>query len=518
MTFARTALVIGNSDYAAAPLSNPVNDATDIANKLRELDFDVTIITNASRRQMRRGIRDYSEALRTNGGVGLFYYAGHGMQIKGVNYLIPTDAEMRDEFEIPDETVSANSVLRALEDAGNDLNIVVLDACRDNPFAKSYRSTAESGLARMDAPGGSIIAYATAPGDVALDGNGRNGLYTKHLLTNMDKPGMPIEQMFKKVRIGVLVESGDQQTPWEESSLRSDFYFAPTKVYEVVIPDDGGKTGNALTSVPVAENPVKTIGPVKIGTVDSEKEVVASPSVPESAKPVKKTREQLADELLAKAARALDDYRLTTPEGDNALYYYREVLKVDPVNLDGHDGLQMITQRYITLAARELDSENPNKAQTFITRGLSIQPENYQLHKLQSQTEELKVQQASVAATPDPVPQPELLTEPAPEPEFASDPEAVPAAISDEFAAVKPAPSVGSTTVTADEETPESPEATTEVAEVQRSNTKTQGIKEDFKEDVGVFKKSIKDIGKSIKSGLFSGIFKKKNSGDKADK
>ena len=134
---ARTALVIGNGSYASAPLDNPVNDAADIAARLRTLGFEVDVLTDASRRDMRRAIRDYSEKLRQSGGVGLFYYAGHGMQIKGVNYLVPTDALMQNEFEIPDEAVSANSVLRAVEDAGNALNIVIPDACRDNPFARS---------------------------------------------------------------------------------------------------------------------------------------------------------------------------------------------------------------------------------------------------------------------------------------------------------------------------------------------------------------------------------------------
>ncbi len=481
MANARTALVIGNSDYETAPLTNPVNDATDIANKLRGLDFDVTILTNASRREMRRAVRDYSAALRETGGVGLFYYAGHGMQIKGVNYLVPTDAQMRDEFEIPDETVSANSVLRALEDAGNDLNIVVLDACRDNPFAKSYRSTAESGLARMDAPGGSIIAYATAPGDVAFDGTGRNGVYTKHLLDNMDKPGMPIEQMFKKVRIGVIGESAGQQTPWEESSLRADFYFSPAKVYEVVIPNDS-ENNEAPTSVPVTPEPEQiVIVPDTNGTLEEPGS---------TADPVVSSNQQQAELLLGKAARALDDYRLTTPKGDNALFYYREVLKVDPVNVQANDGLQMITMRYISLAEREIGYKNPNKAQTFINRGLSIQPENYQLQELQETTDQLKVEQASIAVEPEPEPESVL---PAAKPIEPAEQEVL-------FSEQEPEPEPA------------------KVAEVEQPEPKNKTMKDDIREDVDEFKKSISNLGKSIKTGLFGGLLKGKLSKSKNKK
>ena len=224
----KTALVIGNGEYQDAPLANPVNDATDMAQALRDLGFDVMALTNADRQTMREAIREFGEKLK-KGGVGLFYYAGHGMQIKGQNYLIPVKADIKAADEVEDESIDANSVLRKMETAGNDVNIIILDACRNNPFARSFRS-AEQGLAKMEGPVGSIIAYATAPGSTAYDGSGRNGLYTSHLLKAIKTPGLTIEEVFKHVRVAVRDETQGQQIPWESSSLTGNFQFIETSV------------------------------------------------------------------------------------------------------------------------------------------------------------------------------------------------------------------------------------------------------------------------------------------------
>lgn len=526
----RTALIIGNGDYPSAPLDNPVNDATDIARKLEALGFDVSVLTNSSRRDMRRAIREYSENLRRSGGVGLFYYAGHGMQIQGVNYLIPTDAVMASEFEIPDEAVSANSVLRAVEDAGNDLNIVILDACRDNPFARSYRS-ATRGLARMDAPGGSIIAYATAPGNVALDGDGRNGVYTKHLLNNMDKPGMPIEQMFKKVRIGVIDESQGKQTPWEESSLRSDFYFRPAEVYEVNVPDNRQDVPT-LSSQRVTPQPATD---TVTGRNNSEPELITpGPAKVAAARPAPEPSGSApgeADRLLSRAEAALNDYRLTTPKGDSALYYYRRVLEIDPVNLEAHDGLQMITRRYISLAEREIRNSNPKKARAFISRGMDIQPSNYQLSELEKQVDELEVRQAMLAARTESPATSEPIAEESPEdlPPLDPVPESAPPepAMSASLGASQPEPvaeeppvltqPVSSPSAPAQSAASPQPEtvpeptadATADMAAVDAPRSTTERMKQDFNRDVDEFKSSIKGIGSTLKSA-FGGFFDKK--------
>lgn len=224
----RTALVIGNADYTFSALINPLNDAKDMAEALRLLDFDVIERTNVDKKGMRQAIREFGAKLKDNGGVGFFYFAGHGMQIGGNNYLLPTDLAAKAAYEVEEDAVSANIVLRAMEAANNSINIVVLDACRNNPFAGKFRSMTR-GLSRMEGPSGSFMAFATAPGSVAADGNDSNGLYTKYLLQYMMKPGLPLESVFKKVRIAVEKETKGRQVPWESSSLKGDFYFIEKK-------------------------------------------------------------------------------------------------------------------------------------------------------------------------------------------------------------------------------------------------------------------------------------------------
>jgi len=221
----RLALVIGNGAYTSAPpLKNPPNDARDMAASLRTLGFDVTSGINVNQKDMKRLIRDFGLKLK-GGGSGLFYYAGHGVQSKGRNYLIPVDAEIQSEAEVEDSGVDASLVLNYMDDAQNGLNIVILDACRNNPFARSFRS-ANDGLAQVDAPTGTLIAYATAPGRVASDGTGQNGLYTSELLKQMQVPGLTVTDMFMRVRAEVMKQTGSKQVPWEASSLVGSFYFS----------------------------------------------------------------------------------------------------------------------------------------------------------------------------------------------------------------------------------------------------------------------------------------------------
>ena len=219
----RVALVIGNAAYPGAPLRNPVNDAKDMATTLRRLGFEVISKTDVTQKEMNRAIAQFGEKLRADT-VALFYYAGHGMQVRGKNYLIPIDAQIASEASARAETVDVDTVMDQL--AVSTMNIVVLDACRNNPFERKFRS-AGGGLAQMDAPRGSLIAYATAPGKVAADGEGRNGLYTRELLRHIQTPGLPLEAVFKRVRNAVMQGSGEAQTPWEASSLTGDFYFRP---------------------------------------------------------------------------------------------------------------------------------------------------------------------------------------------------------------------------------------------------------------------------------------------------
>ncbi len=225
----RVALVIGNAAYREAPLSNPVNDARSIAQVLREAGFVVIARENIDQRTMLAVLREFGDRLRA-GGTGLFYYAGHGMQIKGRNYLIPVGAKIEREDEVAYSAVDAQAVLDKMEVAGNLANIMILDACRNNPFTRNTRS-GQAGLAQMDAPVGTLIAYATSPGAVASDGEGANGLYTQHLLSAIRQPGSKVEDVFKQVRANVRRDSQGKQVPWEATSLEGDFYFigAPLK-------------------------------------------------------------------------------------------------------------------------------------------------------------------------------------------------------------------------------------------------------------------------------------------------
>jgi len=220
----RIALVIGNSAYAEGALANPVNDARDMATTLRQFGFEVLSGGDLNRRQMEDLIREFGRKIR-KGGIGMFYFAGHGFQVNGANYLIPIGAVINGEAEVRYEAVDAGFVLAQMEEARNRLNIVVLDACRNNPFARSFRSQS-GGLASIDAPVGTLIAYATAPGRTASDGGGSNGLYTKELLAAMRVPDLKLEDVFKRVRTEVRRQSNNQQIPWEASSIEGDFYFS----------------------------------------------------------------------------------------------------------------------------------------------------------------------------------------------------------------------------------------------------------------------------------------------------
>jgi hypothetical protein len=223
----RLALIIGNSSYQSGPLKNPVNDATDMAAMLKKLGFTVILKKNANLEEMEGAIEDFGNRLK-RGGVGLFYYAGHGLQVGGVNYLVPIGAKINKESDVKYKTFDAGRIIDEMANANNGLNIVILDACRDNPFSRSFRN-ATRGLAIIsNAPSGTFISYSTGANQVARDGEGRNSPYTKALLENIDRPGLSINDVFMKVRSRVKKESG--QIPWELSSLEGNFYFIPGSI------------------------------------------------------------------------------------------------------------------------------------------------------------------------------------------------------------------------------------------------------------------------------------------------
>lgn len=220
----RLALLIGNGAYASGALANPVNDATDMAERLRGYGFGVTLLTDADQRTMEQAIRRFTRDLSGEGKVGLFYFAGHGVEHDGHNFLVPIGADIQGEVDLRYEAVDAGRVLDGMAAAGNGLNLVMLDACRNNPYRSAFRS-AGRGLARMDPAKGNLILYATQPGSVAGDGSGRNGVFTKHLLEAMAQPGLEVEQVFKRAALAVDQETGGAQTPWVEGVVLGRFSF-----------------------------------------------------------------------------------------------------------------------------------------------------------------------------------------------------------------------------------------------------------------------------------------------------
>ena len=234
----RIALVIGNGAYRAAALKNPVGDAQAVAASLRQLGYEVTLKQNTTLVDLVEAMREFS-IRAASASVRMLFYAGHGIQAKGRNYLLPVDAEPQGEDEIEAKAFNVGEFIDRLSALRKGLNIVVLDACRVNPFAGGviagpngrfykYRGTAPAGLAPLDAPVGTLVAFSTAPRGIALDGPaGANSIYAKHLLAHLSTPGLPVEQLFKRVRIAVAEETKGVQVPWESSSLTTEFCFKP---------------------------------------------------------------------------------------------------------------------------------------------------------------------------------------------------------------------------------------------------------------------------------------------------
>lgn len=236
-TLPRIALVIGNSRYKETPLRNPGNDASAIAGQLRNLGFTVSLQLDAGRQEMLEAIRSFGSSLAQAKGVGLFYFAGHGAQLAWRNYLIPVDVTIETSDDMRTRAVDVNTLLDDLIRARNPMNVIILDACRDNPFG-SQVALAQKGLSQLDAPVGTLLAYATSPGNVAADGAGSNGLYTEFLLKEIQAREAKIEDIFKRVRLNVRRLSRGQQIPWESTSLERDFYFIPPAAAKKLTPEE----------------------------------------------------------------------------------------------------------------------------------------------------------------------------------------------------------------------------------------------------------------------------------------
>lgn len=218
----RVALIVGNSNYKDAPLGNPANDASDLANALEKKGFNVLVRENVGERGLKEAVDTFAKYLK-KGGIGLFFFAGHGVQLKDQNFLMPVDLGFDSEADIAFKSISAEYVLSRMAEAGNRVNIVILDACRNNPFQRASKGLGVMNVGRAEK--GTFIAYATSPGSTAADGKGRNGLYTKHLLAALDAQDSDIDKVFGRVRTGVVRDTEGAQVPWTSSSVIDSFYF-----------------------------------------------------------------------------------------------------------------------------------------------------------------------------------------------------------------------------------------------------------------------------------------------------
>jgi len=221
----RRALVIGNSAYGIGALKNPANDARAMAEELRRQGFEVATGIDLKRAEMIDMIAAYGSGVARTKPVALFYFAGHGLQLAWRNYLVPVDVQIRSAGDVRAQCIDMNGLIADLAKAANPMNVIILDACRDDPFGRSE----QKGLSQFDAPPGTLLAFATSPGNVASDGDGEHGLYTAHLLREMRVPEAKIEDVFKRVRLAVRRESNGRQIPWESTSLEQDFWFIPPK-------------------------------------------------------------------------------------------------------------------------------------------------------------------------------------------------------------------------------------------------------------------------------------------------
>ena len=232
MASKRVALVIGNSAYEnASTLANPSNDASDIGTALNDLGFEVVIGTDLDNRAMRAKVREFGRLLR-GADVAMLFYAGHAMQVGGKNFLAPIDAKLEYESDLDFETIPLSFIQQQMEREAKTI-LLFLDACRDNPLTRTFKASSRSGGAGRGlaeeklSSSGILIAFATNPGNIALDGNGRNSPFTKAMLDNIRRPGVEISTLMTDVRVQVVRETGGQQTPWINSALLGRFYFNP---------------------------------------------------------------------------------------------------------------------------------------------------------------------------------------------------------------------------------------------------------------------------------------------------
>lgn len=360
----RIALVIGNSGYDdLGRLANAANDAELMALTLEEVAFNVIKAIDADRDAMADAIEEFGMRLESAGpdATGLFYYAGHGVQFNSVNYLVPVASGIEEATQLDTRALSAQQVLDRMELAANRLNIVILDACRDNPLPASSRSLSR-GLARMNPPSGTLIAFSTENNMTALDGvpGEAHSPYAISLAARIKSPGLRLVDVFRRVGADVEEATGGQQRPLFEDRVRGDPFFF-------------------LAGDP-AERP----------------QIPNEPSAP--VEPVLAASSRIAA-LLDLAERSLSENRLTTPAGDSAYYYYQQVLAVDPTDTDAHAGIGRVAEAYVSLARGAIRNGDRENAQRFLNILVSLSPGHEEIVRLRGEIEGVSRRAAGTGET-----------------------------------------------------------------------------------------------------------------------
>ncbi len=409
-TTARTALVIGNSNYAQAPLQNPANDATDLGKVLKELGFDVKVLIDADLETMDSAVNEFGRKLEQRGGVGLFFYAGHGIQSKGRNFLIPVGTKLERESDLKYKTFDAGKLIDEMGYAQNNLNIVILDACRDNGgLARSFSRGLARGLARMnDTPSGLLIAYSTAPGQQAEDGDGRNSPYTEELIKAIKQKGRPLEMVFKDVIKGVKKRTKSKQIPWISSSVHGDFYFIePDKTPKAEVASPKPEQQKQLATTNATESQFELLywqGIIKNPSIELYQAYIKK--YPEGhfieiaqsrLRQLQKNKDKkapdeqpLLEQQLVQCQKLLDQYYLTTgPDGD-AYSCYTDILKQYPDNIQAKKGIKEITHRYVALIRKRIGQKKYRAANKFLNILESLDNQHPLLPHLKSQLQQEK--------------------------------------------------------------------------------------------------------------------------------
>jgi tetratricopeptide (TPR) repeat protein len=369
----RIALVIGNANYQVGKLDTPLNDATDMAAALNELGFEVILLKDSSKREMDEALDQFLTRIK-QGYVGLFYYAGHGMQVEGENYLIPVNAQIKAETDVKYESVSLGKILDRMEEAKNQIKIVILDACRDNPFRSFSRSSSRGLTTPVQPASGTLIVFATAPGKVASDGGiGRNGLFTSYLLKYIKTPNLDVDLMLRQVRSDVAKNNNDQ-VPWNSSSLTGEFFF--NKKPETI--------NSTAISSPV---PFPSSTPVTISTPKPSPSTTLSTPQPQPSPSSPQPQPSPSSQLTAKAFydSGNSKYELKDYKGAIADYDQSITLKPDYAEAYNNRGMSKFSLVYNLLISEyetvyyqgsiadynQAIALKPDYAEAYYNRGLS---------------------------------------------------------------------------------------------------------------------------------------------------